>query len=152
MNIIFTQEQKDRLIRDRDDTKRSLEALVIQLAAAQSEKEILEAFGSLKFQGDQAQMLLNEYQVLSIWQIIILNKTKNLENNMDFKKLPSKIRKELIDLSGLSDEEIIEKMQEVFSENSGEPMTLDPDESLQGFKKKVPAYVEQFGVNKRKNK
>ena len=44
-------------------TKRSLEALVIQLAAAQSEKEILEAFGSLKFQGDQAQMLLNEYQV-----------------------------------------------------------------------------------------
>ncbi len=63
MNTTFTQEQKDRLIRDRDDTKRSLEALVIQLAAAQSEKEILEAFGSLKFQGDQAQMLLNEYQV-----------------------------------------------------------------------------------------
>jgi len=43
--------------------KRSLEALVIQLSAAQSGKEILEAFGSLKFQSDQAQMMLNEYQV-----------------------------------------------------------------------------------------
>lgn len=99
---------------------------------------------------------------------------------MDFKKLPTEVRNELIDLSGLSDEEIIEKMQEIFSENSGEPMTLDPHEALQGLKdegydfpqftiedgylaldkkvsthkrkslkQKTPAYVEQFGVNKR---
>jgi hypothetical protein len=99
---------------------------------------------------------------------------------MDFKKLPTEVRNELIDLSGLSDEEIIEKMKEIFSENSGEPMTLDPHEAFQGLKdegydfpqvtikngylaldkkviidkikslkKKTPAYVEQFGVNKR---
>jgi hypothetical protein len=50
------------LIRDRDDTKKSLEALVFQLAAAQSEKKILEALDLVKFHGDQAQRLLDEYQ------------------------------------------------------------------------------------------
>ena len=63
MKTTFIQKQKDRLIRDRDDTKKYLEALVIQLVAAQSEKEIFEAFISLKFQGNHAQILLDEYQV-----------------------------------------------------------------------------------------
>jgi len=91
------------------------------------------------------------------------------ECNMDFKKLPPKIRNELIDLSELSEEEAIEKMREIISKNSGEltnttkhyldeqwkmPIKVDRKSEAKKIKtalpkKKVPKYVEQFGVNKR---
>jgi len=87
----------------------------------------------------------------------------------EFKKLPLNIRNELIDLSGLSEKEAVEKMKEILEENpQNKPMTywdeafefpknIDRKEEVNNLKsllqkKKTPAYVEQFGENKNNKK
>lgn len=95
--------------------------------------------------------------------------------------LPPEIKSAYIDLSGLSEEEAIEKMKEIFEQHQGDVITIDANEALENaldegynfpsfimndgvptlnkrstqpknLKKKTPAYVEQFGVNKKGKK
>ena len=83
-------------------------------------------------------------------------------NNMNNANLPKEIKDELIDLTGLTDEEKLEKMKEIFSnsENRGSTQVWEEYHSFHKklnqvshrrknfHKKPIPAYVKQFGVGK----
>jgi len=54
---------KEQLERDFEDMRKSLELLEKQFKLAKSEKDIFKALSAVRFYGEQAQNLLNEYKV-----------------------------------------------------------------------------------------
>jgi len=55
--------QKEALVGTRKEIKTMLQILIAQFQAAKSEKDFIGAFATLKFYGEAAQNLLNEYEI-----------------------------------------------------------------------------------------